>query len=135
MSQRIQQWCGCQKREQERPLGFEDKMDNYVMQQTEPWVLFPEIQQHPDFGTIPDNYDLSDQSRSSYVQWLSKLRAQSEYIYELSEDRPHYILPHEHVLKFVSPLNILTFLETYRGLRTLSACLIKWKDSMTFRRS
>ena len=88
-------------------------MDNYIIQQPEPWSMFPEIQQRFDSVMIPDNYYSTGGYRSeyqnSYMKWLSKLSEHSEYIYELSEDRPHYILPHEHVLKFVSISQPITF--------------------------
>ena len=70
---------------------------------------------------IPDNYNSTGGYRNgyqnSYTKWLSKLSEQSEYIYELSEDRPHYIMPHEHVLKFVSISQSMTFLSTEENTR------------------
>ena len=34
--------------------------------------------------------------------WLKTLQNMSDKLSELSHERPHYILPHEHQLKFVS---------------------------------
>ena len=86
------QWCCCKAREDHGKVNYHHKMENYMYQGSyRPYFDKGSKEKFSDNDSLKTESDeIGDQ-----VALLRKLKDHPSQFYELVQDRPHYILPHE----------------------------------------